>query len=1020
MTEGATYSVFLSYRRSDAGGYAGWLRQLLAEHFPDAEVFRDVDALRGGEHWVDRLDATLARCNVLVAVIGPDWLRVANEKGRRLDDPEDLVRLELEAGIRRGVPLIPALVGGAKMPVADELPRSLVALHEWQAVRLSDESWLHDVDRLVAAVERACEVGPGELQLGARFAGHRIEALIGRGGMGVVYRARHLGLNRVDAIKVIAPDLARSAQFRERFVRESHLAASVRDENVVTVYDAGKEGGLLYLTMQLVDGIDLGTLLARCGRLSPELALELLVPVAAALEAAHEHGLVHRDIKPGNVLIEERPGRKPGVYLGDFGLAREKTSGTGLTSTGHWIGTADYVSPEQVMGEDVDGRADVYALGCVLFEMLSGRVPFPARSETAKLVAHATRDPPSLALLRPELSAALDDVVRTAMARSPDLRYQSAASFSEALRAAVFPTEVVESRTQQSEAAESAAAVESAAKRAFVAREDAEPPAVAKDAATRELAARVKDQRGAAERETPAKTPAESDTAESKRAEQEAAARDQAEREQAGRDAADKNGARGDAAKREAGASEAEREAVAKDATEQERLGRKAAAQAAERERAAGPPRTTSNPRLDGSPRVNRTLTVTPASFDGDEPITLAYQWQRRTDDSPEADIEGATEPRFVLSKDDAGHVLRAQITATNTCGSTVVTTPWSAAVAAARHARRQTYVLLTVASAIVAIATVVLLAVSGRNNAPRGDGKNAIHAGSRIVTIHVGNGPDAVTVGQGGVWVANYRDGTVTRIDPSSGHLVGKPIQVGRNPAGIAVGRGSVWVANNGDGTVTRIDPSSGHVLGKPIQVGGTPAGIAVGQDGIWVATGPLTVTRINATTGQLVGKPIRVGELPYAIALGQGGVWVANEFGTVTRIDPSNGQIVGKPIRVGGSPQAIAVGQGGVWVANEALDTVTRIDPSTGLVVGKPIQAGGSRPLGIAAGQGGVWVTNNISRTVTQINPGTGQVVGSPIDVGRNPAGIAVGQGSVWVANSGDGTVTRIDASTRNVVGG
>jgi hypothetical protein len=319
--------------------------------------------------------------------------------------------------------------------------------------------------------------------------------------MGVVYRGRHLGLDRIDAIKVIAPEFARGAQFRERFVRESRIAASVRHENVLTVYDAGEEGGLLYLTMQLVDGYDLAALIGREAPFAPERAAAILAPVADALEAAHEHGLVHRDVKPGNILIENRRGKQL-IYLADFGLARETTSDTGLTSAGRWIGTADYVSPEQVMGERVDGRADVYSLGCVLYEMLCGRVPYPARSETAKLVAHVTKDPLPLAELQPGLPAAFDEVVRTAMARKPDERYASAASLCEALS------------TVATKAERGAAARE---------RAERESEAAAKQAAEQERA----------EREAAARHLAARDAAEHERAEREAGAREQIERDQA-------------------------------------------------------------------------------------------------------------------------------------------------------------------------------------------------------------------------------------------------------------------------------------------------------------------------------------------------------------------------------------------------------------------------------------------------------------------------------------------------------
>ena len=252
MIEGATYSIFLSYRRSDSGGYAGWLRQVLAERFPDDEVFRDVDALLVGERWVDRLDATLARCNVLVAVIGPDWLRVANEKGRRLDDPEDRVRLELEAGIRREVPLIPALVGGASMPAPALLPSSLVVLHEWQAVRLSDESWQHDVDQLVAAIERlrAAVVPRDELEsrreesqtakdeddsLTVRDAARETSTGPDTWRPGATFRSRTLAGARLLKVasktgKVALCDLKKDGSLRERWLPRSPEGAASRGE----------------------------------------------------------------------------------------------------------------------------------------------------------------------------------------------------------------------------------------------------------------------------------------------------------------------------------------------------------------------------------------------------------------------------------------------------------------------------------------------------------------------------------------------------------------------------------------------------------------------------------------------------------------------------------------------------------------------------------------------------------------------------------------------------------------------
>ena len=408
----------------------------MTERFPGDQVFRDIDSLKGGEKWGERIDDALAHCSVVIPVIGPTWLTAQNEdgSGRRLDDPGDRLRLELEAAIRRGVPLIPLLVGGAATPPRQELPDSLQPLVDWQAMRLSDETWRSDFEKLAESITRALETKPGELPLGSEFAGYEVEAFLGRGGMGVVYKGRHLRLGRDDAIKVIAPYFSHDPEFRARFGNESMLAARVRHPNVLTVYDADEETSLLYISMQLVEGQNLASLIAQQGPLPPERAAGIVCQVAGALQAAHEKGLVHRDVKPGNVLIEQATGH---VFLSDFGLAREETTSIDLSTTGRWAGTSDYVSPEQVRGKPVDGRADIYSLGCVLYQALSGSVPFPVPSETAKLVAHATEDPTPLHELNPDIPDAVCRVVRTAMAREPENRYQSAAELSAALESAV-------------------------------------------------------------------------------------------------------------------------------------------------------------------------------------------------------------------------------------------------------------------------------------------------------------------------------------------------------------------------------------------------------------------------------------------------------------------------------------------------------------------------------------------------------------------------------------------------------
>jgi WD40 repeat protein len=276
----------------------------------------------------------------------------------------------------------------------------------------------------------------GGLRAGALVAGYRIESRIGAGGMAVVYRARDERLGRWIALKVIAPEWTYDEEFRRRFVAESLAAARVDDPHVIPVYEAGQAGGVLFIAMRLVTGADLWGVLRREGALSPGRTLELLSPVASALDAAHAAGLVHRDVKPGNILVDERPGRPDHVYLADFGLSKGAVAGISLTGTGNPVGTPGYSAPEQVQGHDVDGRADQYALACVAFELLTGQAPYERDLPLAVLLAHLSAQPPSLAALRPGLPVTADQVIARALAKRPEQRYASCRDFTDALREA--------------------------------------------------------------------------------------------------------------------------------------------------------------------------------------------------------------------------------------------------------------------------------------------------------------------------------------------------------------------------------------------------------------------------------------------------------------------------------------------------------------------------------------------------------------------------------------------------------
>jgi serine/threonine-protein kinase len=270
---------------------------------------------------------------------------------------------------------------------------------------------------------------------GAEFAGYTIEALIGRGGMSVVYRAEHRRLKRKVALKLLAPELAENQGFRERFLRESELAAALDHPNIVPVYDAGEVEGRLYIAMRLVEGTDLGVILRREGRLEPRRALTLAGEVADALDVAHARGLVHRDVKPSNVLVAMQAGKEH-CYLADFGLTKSMSEPRLPVDAGRMVGTIDYVAPEQIRKDTVDGRADVYSLACLLFECLTGEPPFGRPSEMAVIYAHLEEDPPRASERRSELPAGLDEVFEKAMAKEPAARYESAGAFVAAAREA--------------------------------------------------------------------------------------------------------------------------------------------------------------------------------------------------------------------------------------------------------------------------------------------------------------------------------------------------------------------------------------------------------------------------------------------------------------------------------------------------------------------------------------------------------------------------------------------------------
>jgi tRNA A-37 threonylcarbamoyl transferase component Bud32 len=287
---------------------------------------------------------------------------------------------------------------------------------------------------------------PSDARLGSTLGDYTIESIIGRGGMSVVYLARHTKLERHVALKVMAEELSENEGFRTRFVREAKMAANLEHPNIVPVYDAGEIDGVLYLAMRVIRGTDLRRVITEGGPMDPERVLTISGQVASALDAAHRAGLVHRDVKPGNILLAT-DGDEEHAFLTDFGLTKHVSSKSGLTKTGTFLGTVDYVAPEQIRGGEVDGRTDEYSLGCVVYECLTGEVPFTKDQDVATLFAHVEGERPRVSSARPELPDVLSDAVARAMSKDKEERFDTCQGFVRAARAALAQAATVPNPT---------------------------------------------------------------------------------------------------------------------------------------------------------------------------------------------------------------------------------------------------------------------------------------------------------------------------------------------------------------------------------------------------------------------------------------------------------------------------------------------------------------------------------------------------------------------------------------------
>jgi YVTN family beta-propeller protein len=635
---------------------------------------------------------------------------------------------------------------------------------------------------------------PG-LEIGSEFAGHRIVAVLGRGGMGVVYRARKLALDRDRALKVIAPALSNNPRFRERFKRESRMAAAIEHPNVIPVHDAGEEGGMLYLAMRLIEGSDLHRVVTGRGRLTPERASRIITGVAAALDAAHASGLVHRDVKPANVLIEAR-GDGEHVYLSDFGITRTTLGGDTLTGTGEFIGSVDYIAPEQAAGESVDGRTDVYSLGGVAHFALTGRPPFPRDTQLATLFAHANAPRPRPTETDPTLPSDVDAVMVNAMAADPGDRYASAGEFAADLARAlgVAPGALAAPPPPPTPPAETRALGPEGRRRSRLLPAALGLAALGAVAVVAILATGGDDP----EPETPNRNRAAPPVDAPKPKVLETI----------------------DVGSAPLGLSVGEEEKVwvaepeagrveGIDTTIEQVVPPSADAPSAASVAVGFGSIWAVSPGEDALYRLDPAEGLPPKPIPvGDQPSDVAIDenglWVSNEGSDDVMRVDPVTEAVDATEQVGAGAAPRSIATG----GGSV----WVANI----------------------------------------EGQNVVELDSRTGkrvgrAVAVGSRPSDLAYGEDGVWVVDFFDGTLARISPRNQEIRDDPIAVGDKPRGVKIGFGYVWIAHGGAGTVSVVDPAAEEVVAE-VKVGKDPADIAVGEGSVWTADqADSTVTRIE-----------------------------------------------------------------------------------------------------------------------------------------------------------------------------
>ena len=774
----------------------------------------------------------------------------------------------------------------------------------------------------------------GEVTTGTRVAGYRIVRLLGEGGTGAVYLAVDEQLDRQIALKLLPPELCRDERFRHRFLREARTAAGIEHPGIVPIYAAGEANGLLYLAMRLVPGTDLRHVLERDGRLELTRAIRILAPVAEALDAAHAQGLVHRDVKPGNILV----GEDDRAFLADFGLAKHAATVNSLSREGAFSGTIDYIAPEQIEGAEVDGRVDVYALACVLFESLTGRPPFERDTDVAVVFAHLKDPPPTLTALRPDLPAELDLVLARGMAKDPDDRYRTAGELIADVRAAigdgdgvVAPTRAAQLRTfliadvrgytrytQQygdEAAAELASAFaelvgeEVASHHGRVIELRGDEALVIFDSARQALQAAIAVQKAVAAREL----------------------------------------ARG--------------VGIGIDAGEAVPVGKGyrggALNMAARLCSLAGPGEV-----LASEAVVHLARAVPGVRY-------LQGRVER---------LKGIPQPVRVVevvSQESAVALVR-------TVTRRLRGRRWPAAVAAAL-------------AALAGIAVVVVVTRGGGEPELSSLRSVAAFTGDGKLVTNVPTGVDSFDQQylDGFVWSLND-GGSLVKIDPRKGEVV-QAVPIGHDD-GVTVGGGSVWVANADKPEVIRVNAQYGSTsripLPKPTD-GSTanPRGIAYGAGSLWVSQGQ-RILRIDPENGK-VRATIPASDA-WILRFGDRALYAATPYnGDFFKVDPASNTVSWRSHIHPWLGDLLPAG-GWLWLTVDSDAGVYRFSEADGNQNGYVHTGDGSGELTFGAGS--VWVSNWRAGTVSRVDPVSSAVKSFP--TGNAPTGLAVTpDGRVWV---------------------